>query len=66
MYYYIILALTTNFAHGNILFSIDTGYDVAHPDLPSSSTVTGKSQIESESWKKDGAGMFFNMKLFYS
>jgi len=61
----IVLALTDNFAYGNIyIYSIDTGYDVSHPDLPS--TVTGKSQVDSESWKKDGAGMVFNIQIFYS
>jgi len=33
---------------------IDTGYDINHPDLPSS--VTGTSQIKGESWKEDGYG----------
>ena len=42
-------------------WSIDTGYDANHPDLPSS--VTGKSQISSESWKQDGAGTFQEILL---
>ena len=36
---------------------IDSGYDINHPDLPSSSSiVTGDSQISSESWMEDGHG----------
>ena len=36
---------------------IDTGYDITHPDLPSSRTiVSGNSQITSQSWTEDGHG----------
>lgn len=36
---------------------IDTGYDINHPDLPSStSIVSGNSQIASQSWTEDGHG----------
>ena len=36
---------------------IDTGYDINHPDLPSSSNiVSGNSQIRNESWSTDGDG----------
>lgn len=36
---------------------IDSGYDINHPDLPSwNSTISGTSQISSESWMEDGNG----------
>ena len=36
---------------------IDTGYDINHPDLPSSKdVVSGTSQHPSESWDEDGDG----------
>ena len=36
---------------------IDTGYDIKHPDLPSSkNVVSGTSQIPNQSWSEDGHG----------
>ena len=42
---------------GNISVCIaDTGYNSAHPDLPNSTLVTGKSFIENEEWYEDEYG----------